>query len=383
MAEIDFDTRIAFGEFVLDVSDRMALDGITALFGPSGCGKSTLLRIISGLEPAARGRVRFGDEVWQDDSSGTFVPAHRRGVGYVFQDVRLFPHLTVAGNLRYADKRSQLAGSQISLDGVVRALDLAPLMDRRTPSLSGGERQRVAIGRTLLTRPRLLLMDEPLAALDVRRKREILPLIEGLPKAFGVPVIYVTHAIDEVARLAQRMLALASGRKVAEGPVADVLARLDLQSVTGRFEAGVVLTARVTGHDRHFRLTHLDHHGQDIVMPMAELAVGDEVRLRIRARDVALATKRPEEISVRNIMVGSIAEIVEEPETAFAETLVDVGGAKIRARVTRSAVAELALAPGKPVFALIKSIAFDRRALSLTAPSQQSPKAADLEADGQ
>jgi molybdate transport system ATP-binding protein len=379
MAEIDIDTRIAFGDFTLDVAHRTPLEGITALFGPSGCGKSTLLRIISGLEPAARGRIRFGDATWQDDSRGIFEPPHRRSVGYVFQDVRLFPHLTVAGNLRYAEKRSRGQGSEITLDGVISALELAPLMNRRTSSLSGGERQRVAIGRTLLTRPRLLLMDEPLAALDVRRKGEILPYIEKLPNSFGLPVIYVTHSIDEVARLAKRILALAAGRKVADGPVADVLERLDLQSVTGRFEAGVVLTARVTGHDREFRLTHLDHHGQEIVMPMAELAVGDEVRLRIRARDVALATQRPEGISVRNIMSGSVTEVVEEPETAFAETLIDIGGAKMRARLTRAAVAELGLVPGKPVFALIKSIAFDRRALPVAAMSERDPKA-DLDA---
>jgi molybdate transport system ATP-binding protein len=230
--------------------------------------------------------------------------------------------------------------------------------------LSGGERQRVAIGRTLLTRPRLLLMDEPLAALDLTRKAEILPYIERLPQAFHVPVIYVTHTIDEVTRLADRMLALSSGRVVTYGPVAESLERLDLQAVTGRFEAGVVLTARVTKHDDRFRLTHLDHHGQDIIMPMADLAIGDDVRLRIRARDVALATQRPTGISVRNILSGTIAEIAEESDTAFAETLVDIGHAKIRARVTRSAVAELELAPGKLVFALVKSISFDRRALT-------------------
>jgi molybdate transport system ATP-binding protein len=378
MTAIDIDTRIAFGDFDLSLSHRMPLDGITALFGPSGCGKSTLLRIISGLERGAEGRIQFGDEVWQDDARQIFVPPHRRGVGYVFQDTRLFPHLTVEGNLRYADRRSRTPASEIQFDGVLAALDLAPLLNRRPHSLSGGERQRVAIGRTLLTRPRLLLMDEPLAALDLKRKAEILPYIERLPQAFRVPVIYVTHSIDEVTRLAGNMLALASGRMVTYGPVTDSLERLDLQAVTGRFEAGVVLTARVSRHDHQFRLTHLDHHGQEIVMPMANLSVGDEVRLRIRARDVALATKRPEEVSIRNIMFGSIAEIVEEPDTAFAETLVDIGGAKIRARVTRSAVAELALVPGKPVFALVKSIAFDRRALSSTAPSQGG----GLEADG-
>lgn len=378
MTEIEFETRISFADFSLDVSHRTQLDGITALFGPSGCGKSTLLRIISGLERNARGRIRLGNETWQDDARGIFVPPHRRGVGYVFQDARLFPHLTVAGNLRYAEKRSRSADGKISFPDVVEALDLTPLMNRHPSALSGGERQRVAIGRTLLTRPRLLLMDEPLAALDVRRKGEILPYIERLPNAFDVPVFYVTHAIEEVARLARRMLALAGGRKVAEGPIADVLERLDLQPVTGRFEAGVLLTARVTGHDRQFHLTHIDHHGTDIVMPMAELDIGDEVRLRIRARDVVLATQRPEGISVRNILPGTVTEVAEEADTAFAEILVDIGGANVRARVTRSAVAELSLTFGKQVFVLIKSISFDRRAFSATiAPNNLAASALD------
>ena len=363
MAEISFDIRVAFGEFGLDVADRIVLDGITGLFGPSGCGKSTLLRVISGLERKANGRIQFDDEVWLEASHGVFVPPHTRGVGYVFQDTRLFPHLTVAGNLRYADKRSRSEGKAISPDDVVAALDLAPLMRRWPQSLSGGERQRVAIGRTLLTRPRLLLMDEPLAALDVRRKSEILPYIERLPQVFRIPIIYVTHSIDEVAHLARRMLVLDAGRKITDGPVSEVLERLDLAPITGHFEAGVVLTAQVARHDLRYRLTYLDHHGQQIVMPMVDLATGSSVRLRIRARDVALATVRPEGISVRNILSGTVVEVVEEADTAFAETLVDIGGARVRARLTRFAVAELALTPGKPIFALVKSIAFDRRAL--------------------
>jgi molybdate transport system ATP-binding protein len=363
MIEIDLDVRIAFRDFDLQIDHRMPLEGVVGLFGPSGCGKSTLLRIVSGLERGALGRIRFGDEVWQDASRGIFVPPHKRGVGYVFQDVRLFPHLTVGGNLNYAARRARHIDSEIDIEGVAAALDLAPLMGRHPRSLSGGERQRVAIGRTLLTRPRLLLMDEPLAALDVKRKAEILPYIERLPQVFHVPLIYVTHSIDEVTRLAERMLVLASGRKVSYGPVAETLQRLDLQPIGGHFEAGVVLTARVTRHDLNFQLTHLDLCGKEIVMPMADVAVGSDVRLRIRARDVALATKAPEHISIRNVLPGMIAEIVEETETAFAETLVDIGGAKIRARVTRSAVAALALTPGKPVFVLFKSIAFDRRVI--------------------
>jgi len=363
MTEIAFDVRIAFGEFDLQIDHRMPLEGVVGLFGPSGGGKSTLLRILSGLERNAHGQIRFGGEVWQDDTRGIFVPPHKRGVGYVFQDVRLFPHLTVSGNLRYADKRSRRTDSAIDIEDVVAALDLAPLMSRRPQSLSGGERQRVAIGRTLLTRPRLLLMDEPLAALDIKRKAEILQYIERLPQAFRIPIIYVTHSIDEVARLAEHMLVLADGRKVAYGPVTEVLERLDLQPIAGRFEAGVVLIARVTRHDLTYRLTHLDHHGKEILMPMADIAIGSDVRLRIRARDVALATKLPESISIRNVLSGTVAEIAEESNTAFAETLVDIGGAKIRAHVTRSAISALALTPGKSVFVLFKSIAFDRRAI--------------------
>jgi molybdate transport system ATP-binding protein len=379
MTELSLDIRISFGAFDLELAHRMPLEGITALFGPSGCGKSTLLRIIAGLERGARGRVSFGGETWQSEAwqNGTwrggpgaeFVPAHRRGVGYVFQDARLFPHLTVAGNLRYAEKRSRAGDARMDMNSVVQALDLAPLMERRPSSLSGGERQRAAIGRTLLTRPRLLLMDEPLAALDMNRKADILPYIERLPGTFGVPVIYVTHNIDEVARLAGQMIVLSSGRKVAGGPVQEVLERLDLQPAIDRFESGVVLTARVTDYDPRYGLTHLDHAGQTIVMPMGGMPVGSDVRLRIRARDVSLATKRPEAISVRNILSGTIGRIVEEPGTAFAETLIDIGGARLRARITREAVADLALEPGKPVFALVKSISFDGRMTS-PAPAQ-------------
>ena len=363
MPVLDLDVSISFQPFSLAVTDKMSLDGITALFGPSGCGKSTLLRIISGLETGARGHIRFGEETWLDSAAGLFVPPHRRGVGYMFQDTQLFPHLSVAGNLRYAERRSRVVGGPIDYAGVVRALDLAPLLDRRPRSLSGGERQRVAIGRTLLTRPRLLLMDEPLAALDVRRKGEILPYIEQLPQVFGVPVIYVTHAVEEVAHLASRVIVLSAGRKIADSNVAEMLERLDLQDVTGRFEAGVVLTAQVIEHDMHYRLTYLSHGAQRIVMPMVRAPPGRDVRIRIRARDVALATQRPQGTSVRNILAGILTEIVEEPDTAFAETLVDIGGANIRARVTRAAIAELELVPGAPVFAMIKSVAFDRRAL--------------------
>ena len=366
MTTLVCDVNIAFSDFTLDVDCALPLEGVTALFGASGSGKSTLLRVISGLETRARGVVRFGDEVWQD-GNGRRVPPHRRGTGYVFQDARLFAHLSVAGNLRYSARRAG-DGCAIQFDDVVESLDLGPLLNRRTTELSGGERQRVALGRALLARPRLMLMDEPLASLDEKRKADILPYIERLPSAFRVPTIYVTHNMAEVTRLADRMLVLSEGRVAAYGPVADVLTRLDLSPETGRFEAGAVLTATVIGHDDAYQLTVLDHAGQQIEAPRTDLAIGAQVRLRVRARDVMLATQRPSGISARNILRGTIREIAEEPDTAYAETLVDIGGASLRSRITRKTVAELGLAPGAPVYAIVKAVTFDRKSLAATGP---------------
>lgn len=361
--ELHLAVRAAFPGFALAVEQALRLDGVLALFGASGCGKSTLLRIIAGLETQAEGRVAFGEAVWQDSAAGRLVPAHRRGAGYMFQDARLFPHLSVAGNLRFAAKRS---GAPPALwQEVVAALDLGPLLERRPARLSGGERQRVALGRVLLSRPRLLLLDEPLAALDVRRKAEILPYLSRITRRFALPTIYVSHAIDEVAQLADTMAVMDAGRIVATGPTAEMLERLDLQPLTGKFEAGVLLEATVAAQDQRYHLTRLDLHGQRLTMPMLQhLVVGDRVRVRIRARDVALAVRRPEGISIRNVLAGHIAEIAMEPGTAFAEVLVDAGGAHVRARITQESCAELELAEGKPVFALVKSVSFDRRGLA-------------------
>lgn len=365
---LDVDVRLDFheaagsprtGRFSLDVTHPFALSGITALFGPSGCGKTTLLRVIAGLEARARGRVALDGESWQETAGG-FVPAHARGVGLVFQDARLFPHRTVEGNLLYADKRSRDGRSHIERADVVAALDLEPLLARRPASLSGGERQRVAIGRTLLSRPRLLLMDEPLAALDARRKSAILATIAQLPTAFGVPILYVTHSVDEVAQIADRMVVLADGRVATEGGVNDVLARLDLASADDAFEAGSVVEATVVAHDRRYHLTRLDVLGQPVVMPEGDFALGDSVRLRLRARDIALATTRPERVSIRNVLSGRVIGIRSEPDSAYADTRVDIGGATVIARVTREAIDALGLEPGAAVFALVKSIAVDR-----------------------
>ncbi len=354
--------KASFSGFDLDVSEEISLAGVTALFGPSGSGKSTLLRAIAGFETPTRGRISVGERVWFDSESGVSTPAHLRPVGFMFQDARLLNHLTVAGNLDFADRRSSHRAAGRSREDVVAALDLASLTDRGTQSLSGGERQRVALARTLLTRPELLLLDEPLAALDVDRKAEILPYLEQVPKRFGIPTIYVSHAIDEVMQLADRVLVLADGRVRAHGPTAAIVERLDLQPLTGRFEAGVLLDGRVREHDLRLSLTHVDLDGETLVMPMVDrLQPGDGIRLRIRARDVALATQRPEGVSIRNILPGTVSEITPEADTAFAEVFVALKSARIRARLTRAAVEDLQLTPGAPVFALIKSVSFDRR----------------------
>lgn len=360
MSTLEFDLRISYPDFALEVAHAIPLEGITALFGPSGCGKSTLLRILAGLERKAEGRIVFAGETWQSGTGHQLLAAHKRGAGYVFQDARLFPHLDVGGNLRYAERRSRQAASGIDLDQVVSALDLGPLLGRRVTSLSGGERQRVAVGRTLLTRPRLLLMDEPLAALDFKRKAEILPYLERLPRAFDIPTIYVSHDIDEVARLADRMMVLRNGQLLAAGPVDAVLERLDLPGNGERFEPGVALTARIVGHDPRYRLSQLDLDGHILSVPELDAPIGTSLRLRIKARDISIATRRPQGISIRNILKARIAEIAAPADAAQADLLLDIGrGRHLRARITRASMEELGLAPGTDIFALVKSVTFD------------------------
>ena len=264
---LDINVTRRFGDFHLKIDQTFPSNGITALFGASGCGKSTLLRVIAGLERKADGTVTSGETVWQ--GSNRFTPPWQRGIGMVFQEPRLFPHLSVARNLAYAEKRSAGIKSQITRDKVVAALDLEPLLNRHVTALSGGEKQRVAIGRALMTKPSLMLMDEPLSALDMKRRAAILPLIRSLPQLFGLPVIYVTHAIDEVAQIADRIALMEAGTISAEGQLDVILENPALDHLTGRFEAGVVLEATISGHDQAFQLTTLTSHGHKILVPVA------------------------------------------------------------------------------------------------------------------
>lgn len=361
MSELALDVQLERSDFSLAVRDTWALDGITALFGPSGSGKTTLLRVIAGLEDGARGTVTFDGERWQHD--GARVPPHRRGVGYVFQDGRLFPHLDVERNLRFALERAHSRASSrpratapITFANVVGALDLKRLLGRRPASLSGGEQQRVAIGRALLTSPRLLLMDEPLSSLDIGRKREIVPLIEKLPAAFHVPVLYVTHNVDEVARLASRVVLLNAGKVVAHGDVAEILERIDLWTYTGGRETGAVLEVRVESEKDGIANLRLREHALHV--PMEQPPLGRTLRIRINARDVAIATLRPREISIRNVLGAEILRI-DLDASIYVELLLGVDGQHLRARITRDALDELRLKVGQHVYALIKSVALE------------------------
>ena len=337
------------------------LPGITALFGPNGCGKTTLLRIIAGLEPTARGTIALNRTLWQDKNKS--LPAHKRNVGMVFQDARLFEHLSVADNLRFAEKRSHKSGPAIDRHEIISAFSLSELLTKKPATLSGGERQIVAIARCLVYRPKLLLMDEPLSALDMKRRAAILNYIETIPAKYNIPILYVTHSIDEVARLADNIILMEKGHIIAHGPVDETLARLDLPPLTGRFEAGTILAGTVGTTDPTFALTTIHVGSQSLTIPRLDLPLGHKIRLRVRARDVALATKELVGISIRNSLFATITEIAPEPDTAFAEIRLSVESQNLRARITRASLHDLALEEGKPVLALIKSIAMDRRLL--------------------
>lgn len=357
------DVRMSYPGFALDVVQDIELAGVTGLFGPSGSGKSTLLRVIAGLERRAGGKLQYADVVWQDSSTGVFLPAHQRPVGYVFQDARLFPHLSVHGNLDYALRRCGSEKPQISADEVIAALNLHDILHRDVGSLSGGERQRVAIARTLLTQPRLMLFDEPLAGLDVRRKSDILPYLESLAPRFGVPAIYVSHSAEEMARLADDVVVLEKGRVSASGSASRILSREALTRSSLTFEAVSILNVKVFELLPDMHLTRVQHHGQTITVPELHGAVaGDTVKLLIRAGDVAISIPEPLGISVRNVLPGSITKIDAIPDSAFAMVSIDVKGAVIKAQLTALAVHELALTPGLAVYALLKTASFDRSA---------------------
>ncbi len=341
--------------FALDVDLQLPGRGVIALFGPSGCGKTTLLRSLAGLEQP-RGHLVVNGEVWQD--AHTWLPAHRRPLGYVFQEASLFPHLSVMGNLQFGIKRSPDAG-RIPLDHVIDLLGIRPLLERRPQALSGGERQRVGIARALAVNPRLLLMDEPLAALDHARKQEILPYLDRLQQELAIPIVYVTHSPDEVARLASHLVVLERGHVVTSGALTDTLSRLDLPVRLGE-DAGVVIDARVGSIDTQWHLARMDFDGGHLWTRDPQLPAGTVARVRILARDVSLARDEPGRSSIQNVLHGRIDGIADDDAPGLALVRVSVGAAAILARVTRRSLAELALQAGDEAWVQVKSVALAR-----------------------
>lgn len=359
---LEVEVQHRLGDFRLEAA--FASTGrLTALFGPSGSGKSSLIRVIAGLIRPDAGRVVVDGEVLVDTARGLFLPRHRRRIGTVFQEGRLFPHLTVRRNLLFGRFFTPRADRYGDVAAVVERLGIAHLLARYPGSLSGGEKQRVAIGRALLASPRLLLMDEPLASLDEARKEEILPLVERLRDEVGVPIVYVSHSVAEVARLATTVVALTQGRVAAVGPPDALLARPELLAGGEAREAGAILAATVASHEDAFGLTVLRSRAGELRTLRLGLPPGTPVRLRIRARDVLLARERPAGLSALNLLPGLVAALEPAPGGLVAVRL-DCGGEALAALVTAKAVAELALAPGEPVWAVIKSVALDPGAVA-------------------
>ncbi|HVY41405.1 MAG TPA: molybdenum ABC transporter ATP-binding protein [Hyphomicrobiaceae bacterium] len=354
------DIKHRLGDFLLDARFETG-SGLVALFGRSGSGKTSLTNVIAGLIRPDAGSVIVEGAVLVDAGRGIFVPRHKRRVGYVFQEGRLFPHLTVRQNLLYGRWFASKTGSRGEFDRVVDLLGIGSILERRPGRLSGGEKQRVAIGRALLANPRLLLMDEPLASLDEARKAEILPYIERLRDQSRVPIVYVSHSITEVLRLASTIVLMSGGKVAAVGPTAQIMQRIDLFPLTGRTDAGAVIEAVVERHDERFGLTELRSPAGVWKLPRLDASVGTQLRLRVRARDIMLARSAPADLSALNIVPGVIVEMVAG-EGGIVDVRLDCGGDALIARLTRYSVERMGLATGAFVHALVKSVALDRGA---------------------
>jgi len=342
------------GGFRLAVAAQVPGRGVTAVYGRSGCGKTTLLRCVAGLEPAARGRLVVNGDTWQDPTR--FMPPERRPIGYVFQEGHLFPHLSVRNNLLYGYRRIAAKRRVVQPEEAIRLLGLENLLTRRVTELSGGQRQRVAIGRALLTSPQVLLMDEPLAALDALSKAEIFPYLERLHGELSIPVLYVSHSIDEVSRLADHMLLLADGRLLAEGPLRELTTRDDLPLAHAE-SAAAVIDAAVIGHDERHHLTELGFAGGSLWASRIDLPRSRHVRIRIMARDVAIQLTRPVDSSVLNCLGARVRDISDDPHPGHVLVRLVVGDEILLARITRRSLEHLGLRAGSEVHALVKSVA--------------------------
>jgi molybdate transport system ATP-binding protein len=358
MSEPSIDARfqITYGGFSLDVDVRLPGRGVTALFGPSGCGKTTFLRCVAGLVRSPAGLLRVNGETWQDEAARAFVPTHRRPLGMVFQDPSLFTHLSVRQNLEYGMKRARKQSAR-DLDAIVELLQIGHLLSRRSAHLSGGEQQRVAIARALLVGPDLLLLDEPLASLDVQRKLEILPYLERLHDELSIPMLYVSHSPDEVARLADHLLVLEAGRVIAQGALAETLARLDLPTAYSD-DAGSVIDGSVGAVDDEYHLTRVDFAGGGLWIGGSARTLGTRLRVRVHARDVSITLTRPVQTSILNVLPARLEAIQDDgPERVNLRLRLGDGGPPLLARITRRSLAALALGPGMSVYAQIKGVA--------------------------
>jgi molybdate transport system ATP-binding protein len=356
--------------FTLDANFEVPTPGVVALFGRSGCGKTTTVNIIAGLLRADEARIELDGTVLEDRGAGTWVPPERRRIGYVFQDGRLFPHMSVLRNLRYGLTRANAnrdagtrdrhahsvsPGGQIGLDQIISLLGLERLLERRPHQLSGGEKQRVSLGRALLSQPRLLLLDEPLAALDAARRDEVLPYLERLRDRFSIPMVYVSHQYDEVLRLATHVVLLEAGRVLAQGSLSEVSLQPALRSMVGPDSVGAVLDGVVTRVDASSGMASLRVGRGELNVSVRDVTVGARVRVQLLARDIILATAEPHALSVRNELRGVVIDVVEDEEDAMLVTI-DVGGANVLSRVTRDATRALDLRAGKDVWVLVKAV---------------------------
>jgi molybdate transport system ATP-binding protein len=349
---IAFSFQLPRSDFQLQVEEQFSASGITALFGPSGCGKSSLLRAIAGLEPQARGYFRLGEEYWHNDAQSLCLKPQQRPLGLVFQQAHLFPHLNVLGNLQYGLKRrgGSAASAKISLDDVIHWLDLAALLKRRTHALSGGEQQRVAMGRALLSQPRLLLLDEPLSGVDLARRQHIMPFLERLHRELDIPMILVTHQLEEVARLADWVLQMDRGQVLARGPVFSMLSRLSGQSNTPYS----VLPGRVREWDQNDQLTGVETPAGLAWVPGLQAELGAHLRLLVQARQVSLALQPNPNLSILNQWPARISEL--KPQQQDQLVGLDVGGQTLWALVSHRAARQLQLREGQDVVAMVKSV---------------------------
>ena len=355
---IDVRLNIAYSGFSLDVDLNLPGRGVTALYGHSGSGKTTCLRCIAGLERAEHGFIQINDEVWQDSDNGIFVPPHKRALGYVFQEASLFPHLSVLANLQFGLKRIAKSQRRVDMAQATELMGIGHLLERHPQHLSGGERQRVGIARALLTSPKLLLMDEPLAALDSQRKNEILPYLQRLHDELDIPVLYVSHAQDEVARLADHLVLLSEGKALASGPIGETLARLDLPMAMGD-DAGVIIEGQVCAYDADYQLLSLQLPATEMSIRVthAPMKVGQSLRCKVHARDISLTLQDSEFSSILNRLPVTVVSEQSADNAAHVLIRLDAGGTPLLARITRYSRDQLAVHPGQQLWAQIKAVA--------------------------